>query len=225
MIAQRVARWGYPFVLASVFGTGTDCTKVDEKPSGAIPADRALASQESSEDGPRVTGQPSPERFTRGSDSCPSSDTEMTDCGTLLYHEEPETCETHQRVTCEPECHGYTTQRYVCDRGKWRLRDKHQPACKCAPKKPVAELDGCSTNYVSVIPDVSLTDGCMLGFRCDGIDLWVECDAENDGTNTSLCECWGEGQPQRISGRPYPGEGPDACFAAAVACIKSADIR
>jgi len=75
-------------------------------------------------------------------------------------------------------------------------------------------------NYASVIPDVSLTDGCKLGLRCDGRDLWVECDGENDGTNTSLCECWRDGQQQRISGSPYAGEGPDACFAAAAACSK-----
>lgn len=227
MIAQRVARWGYPIVLVAVLGMGTACkSKPGEKPSGPIPADPALAYQEHPEDDAKVTGQPSPEQFKRGSDSCPSAETaEMTDCNSLLESEEPETCETHRRVTCEPGCHGYQTRRYLCEQGKWRLRDKHEPACRCAPKQPVVELDGCSTNYVSVTPDVSLTDGCSLGVRCDGIDLWIECDGENDGTNTSLCECWGQGQPQRISGRPYPGEGPDACFAAAVACLKRTDLR
>lgn len=222
-----------------------------EKPSGAIPAESvgtpvvdahledapALASQapveeaaveqrqekeeeeeeEEQADEPdrKVTGEASPEQITRGADPCPPSPMGACD------GEEPERCETHQRVTCQPGCHGYRSQRYVCEQGKWRLRDKHEPTCDCAPKKQLAELAGCSTNYVSVIPSVSYTDGCRLGLRCGGSDLWVECDGENDGTNTSLCECWRDGEQKRMAGSPYPGEGPDACFAAAVACTKA----
>lgn len=153
-------------------------------------------------------------RYTTGPGSCPPTDGETCPIG------KNERCEVHERVTCQPECRGYRTQRYTCENGSWGLRETLEAPCRCGPLKPSAALESCDVRYVSVnASSLSPTDGCTVGLSCAGHQLWVECDGENDGTNTSLCECWRDRYEANIGG-PFPGEGPDACFAAAADCIE-----
>lgn len=155
-------------------------------------------------------------RYTTGSSSCPPPDGATCPVG------KNERCEVHERVTCQPDCHGYRTQLYSCENGSWGQRGTREAPCRCGPQKRPAQLAGCSVRYVSVnASEHSQTDGCTAALSCTGGDLWVECDGENDGTNTSLCECWRDRQEHNLGGNPFPGEGPDACFAAAAECTKT----
>jgi hypothetical protein len=159
-------------------------------------------------------GEGGPSRYTSGGHQCPPP------AGSTCEIGKNESCEVHDRVSCGPDCDGYRTQYYSCENGTWGLRKTGEASCDCAPKKLPFELAACTTRYVSVSPSVSPNDGCSLGLTCAGRELWVECDGENDGTNTSLCECWRDRQEQRI-GNLFPGEGPEACFAAAADCSKA----
>jgi hypothetical protein len=62
-------------------------------------------------------------------------------------------------------------------------------------------------------------DVCHATFYCPGArTVLVVCDGENDGTNTSLCECEERGKRASFS-TPIPGEGPDSCLAAGDRCL------
>lgn len=67
--------------------------------------------------------------------------------------------------------------------------------------------------------ELSSHDICNATFYCPGArTVLVSCDAENDGTKTSLCECEERGKRASVSGA-VPGEAPDACLAAADRCL------
>ena len=74
---------------------------------------------------------------------------------------------------------------------------------------------GCSGEITEV------GDQCAANYTCaDGHTYVLECDGENDGTGTSLCTCYVDGQYQREASEPvFPGEGAAACSAAADLCI------
>jgi hypothetical protein len=76
-----------------------------------------------------------------------------------------------------------------------------------------------SCGIVVTATHYSPTDGCSWSLTCDGsFELVVECDGENDGTNTSLCGCLVDGEFAKDAGR-VPGEGVDACMAGYKNCI------
>jgi hypothetical protein len=73
---------------------------------------------------------------------------------------------------------------------------------------------------VEITPDLTPTDQCTIPFTCDtGMRLEVKCDGENDGTFTSLCECYIDGKRVGLDGL-FAGEAPDSCFAAVSQCLQ-----
>jgi len=84
-----------------------------------------------------------------------------------------------------------------------------------------ANLTGCVLDELVVIPsELSPTDGCEATYVCDGdAVLFVECDGENDGTNTSLCSCnVGSKSANWKDGGLVAGEGEEACLAGYANC-------
>jgi hypothetical protein len=79
---------------------------------------------------------------------------------------------------------------------------------------------GCQRVSVVVTPDVTPTDGCVANYECDdGLSLVVQCDGENDGTDTSLCSCHSDTNnwyPDEL----FAGEGPESCLGAALRCLE-----
>lgn len=81
-------------------------------------------------------------------------------------------------------------------------------------------LEGCELEGEIVVTpsELSPTDHCEAHYGCDGdVVLRVECDAENDGTGTSLCQCH-IGSDARYGGL-VEGEGEDACRAGYLNCL------
>jgi hypothetical protein len=78
----------------------------------------------------------------------------------------------------------------------------------------------CSMLGVEITPDLTPTDQCTIPFRCDaGMRLEVKCDGENDGTFTSLCECYIDGKRVGLDGL-FAGEAPDSCHSAVSQCLR-----
>jgi hypothetical protein len=70
--------------------------------------------------------------------------------------------------------------------------------------------------------ELSQTDGCHASFSCDdGQQVSVSCDGENDGTNTSLCECQLADRTVSLP-KPVRGEAPFACERALEPCLSRA---
>jgi hypothetical protein len=89
-----------------------------------------------------------------------------------------------------------------------------------APAAEPAAPGSCTVGKLETIPtELSRTDHCRGTFYCPGArTILVGCDGENDGTNTSLCECEERGKRASPS-KPVPGEAPDSCIAAADLCL------
>lgn len=66
--------------------------------------------------------------------------------------------------------------------------------------------------------EVGANDGAALSLTCGTTSWHVSCDGENDGTGTSLCECYRDGQEVRIAGNPWPGEGIGVAYGVAERC-------
>lgn len=230
-------RWWFCFrarTLVCVFGMLTACSKCPPagepvapearpQPSHSTPGHIELGSLPIAEPDKRVVlgsdgepiGEGGPSRDTSGESPCPPPTGEACQTG------KQKSCQVHERVSCRTDCDGYRSQHYVCENGSWSLHETREAACECVPKKLPAELAACTARYVSVSPsELSPSDGCTLGLTCAGREFWLECDGENDGTNTSLCQCWRDRQEQRI-GDLFPGDGPDACFSAAAECFNA----
>jgi hypothetical protein len=107
-----------------------------------------------------------------------------------------------------------------------------QAPCECGPANLSAELSGCRWGQMSVVPREAIhgsshaavhVDGCKLNLECAPGKLSVVCDGEEDGTGTSLCDCYFNGKPLPLPGTDvWPGEGPGTCHAAAPACLQAA---
>ncbi len=86
---------------------------------------------------------------------------------------------------------------------------------------PPADLV-CDLEGVIVTPsELSPTDGCRATYSCSEGKLRVECDGENDGTGTSLCDCYADGEHFWPYHDLFEGEGPDSCFNALNSCVRS----
>lgn len=66
--------------------------------------------------------------------------------------------------------------------------------------------------------DLSPTDQCIAVYTCSGKELEVSCDGENDGTNTSLCDCR-SGELRWYAPGLIQGEAPGSCNSGMVACF------
>jgi hypothetical protein len=107
-----------------------------------------------------------------------------------------------------------------------------QAPCECGPARLGAELSGCRWGQMSVVPREAIpastpatvpADGCKLSLECAPGKLSVVCDGEEDGTGTSLCDCYLDGRPLPLpKPKVWPGEGANTCHAAAAACLKAA---
>jgi hypothetical protein len=82
------------------------------------------------------------------------------------------------------------------------------------------QVGSCTLVSMTIVPtNLSPTDGCEATFACDGPRaIEVTCDGENDGTNTSLCDCR-EGRKTAAVNGTVPGEAPDSCLAGAQRCL------
>jgi hypothetical protein len=86
-------------------------------------------------------------------------------------------------------------------------------------------LSSCHFGQLSLVPlqviprtreSVSQIDGCKLELTCHAGKLTVSCDGEQDGTGTSLCDCYVDDQTLRLpKSDPWPGGGANTCYAAA----------
>ena len=94
------------------------------------------------------------------------------------------------------------------------------PPPPVARSEPAAPSGACTVRALTVsATEESSHDVCNATFYCPGArTVLVVCDGENDGTNTSLCECEERGKRASFS-KPIPGEGPDSCLAAGDRCL------
>lgn len=96
--------------------------------------------------------------------------------------------------------------------GRWAL-DTHRFVHRVGP---------CTQVATELTADVTPTDRCRTDFSCDdGRQISVSCDGENDGTDTSLCECLIAGHTRSVTG-VYRGEAPRSCERALEACLSAA---
>jgi hypothetical protein len=86
--------------------------------------------------------------------------------------------------------------------------------------EPARTASGCKLQNTSVMADVTSTDQCKTTALCDNaVELVTFCDGENDGTNTSLCDCYVNGNYYDHVGL-VDGEGARACETAYSRCLK-----
>jgi hypothetical protein len=110
----------------------------------------------------------------------------------------------------------------------WLLR----APCECGPATLSPALSSCRFDQLSLVPrevippsgeSLNHVDGCKLELTCQVGKLTATCDGEEDGTGTSLCDCYLDGQPLLLPKRdPWPGEGAPTCHAAAALCLQVA---
>jgi hypothetical protein len=112
--------------------------------------------------------------------------------------------------------------------------------CECGPATLSPALSSCQLGQLSLVPlqefprateprsreSVSPVDGCKLELTCQVGKLTVTCDGEQDGTGTSLCDCYLDGQTLRLpESDPWPGEGAQTCHNAAPLCLQVANSK
>ena len=122
-------------------------------------------------------------------------------------------------VECNPACTAHTTVIRRCVAGRWD-EERIEADCAPCPTAITTALAGCELEHTMLKPsELSPRDGCELRLRCGNTAVQTQCDGENDGTNTSLCECERDGvRDAHVLKDLYQGEGPDSCLAAAVHC-------
>jgi hypothetical protein len=96
-------------------------------------------------------------------------------------------------------------------------------------------LASCHFDQLSLVPlqvvprtreSANQVDGCKLELTCRAGKLTVDCDGEQDGTGTSLCDCYLDGRPIRLPKRdPWAGEGANVCHSAAALCLQVATTK
>jgi len=84
------------------------------------------------------------------------------------------------------------------------------------------ELSHCDLRRSALVKDKGDPSfGCALELDC-GERVRVGCDPEDDGTQTSLCDCEFERDGKRsqlVQGQLFQGEGAAPCRTAAIACL------
>ena len=106
-----------------------------------------------------------------------------------------------------------------CVGGRWNVK-RIDADCALCPTVLTPDLVGCGLQYVTMkASELSARDGCAIRLRCGTTRVETWCDGENDGTNTSICECARDGvRDEHVLQNLYQGEAPDTCLAAAVHC-------
>jgi hypothetical protein len=85
--------------------------------------------------------------------------------------------------------------------------------------------EGCEAIEQSPEPGAPHSGGCTLLLDCDGVDLELGCDGEEDGTDTSLCTCLLDGaRVAKVDATLWPTESLPACEAAASNCYEALGI-
>jgi hypothetical protein len=109
-----------------------------------------------------------------------------------------------------------------CVEGRWTVK-RFEADCSLCPLALTPTLAGCELEHASLkASELSARDGCALSLGCGSTKVEVTCDGENDDTNTSLCDCYRDGVPDKHALKDlYEGEAPDSCLAAAVQCRTS----
>ena len=107
--------------------------------------------------------------------------------------------------------------------------------CECGPATLSPALSSCHFDQLTLVPlqviprasePVNQVDGCKLELTCHAGKLSINCDGEQDGTGTSLCDCYLDGRPLRLPKRdPWAGEGANTCHSAAALCLQVASSR
>jgi hypothetical protein len=148
-------------------------------------------------------------------------------------------------VSCDGENDGTNTSLCSCHSGQtgWNSGDLFQgegpetclaAAATCAetmpdhivpePEEEPPAIEACVFQDIKVIPsENSPTDRCEATYLCDdSASFSVGCGGENDGTNTSLCDCHFDDQYRSLYGEGglFQGEGPESCLAAVVECAE-----
>jgi hypothetical protein len=122
-------------------------------------------------------------------------------------------------VECSPTCTGHEVFVRYCAEGHQASRIIEANCASCPTTLP-AGLAQCRIDYATIKPsELSSIDGCKLELTCGNEKLVTECDGENDGTNTSLCDCKINGKEARHVSNPVRGEAPEACLRAAEKCL------
>ncbi|MDF3071084.1 MAG: hypothetical protein K0R38_6685 [Polyangiaceae bacterium] len=133
-------------------------------------------------------------------------------------------------LACSSQCR---SQSFVVTRcvGPRREEAVLQAPCECGPAALSPKLSGCRLQQLSLMPlqfvppqraFENRVDGCKLELACQPGKLTITCDGEQDGTGTSLCECYRDGQTVRLPRTdPWPGDGAHTCHAAAALCLEA----
>lgn len=78
--------------------------------------------------------------------------------------------------------------------------------------------DSCGLDELKI---TAPNDTCEATYTCDpGVEVWIECDGENDGTNTSLCGCKSGSKMAVVPGL-IDAEAPDSCRIVLPACLQA----
>lgn len=126
-----------------------------------------------------------------------------------------------ERVSCNGSC---TSERILterCELGAWHASKAIEPTCQCRPRSEPHTLAGCEATKVKLRPEFgSPNKYCAVNFQCSELQFEVRCDAERDGTGTSLCDCLRGDTSLRLIKHLWPGEGIDTCYQAASSCLR-----
>jgi predicted esterase len=159
---------------------------------------------------------PAPDTVTFGPDTCDEHISAFTRCqnppGSTAR------CAVYEAEPCDRRSVGYRSLTFECVNSVWTQVAKSPAECGVQRRDP--KISGCNLQLLRTHPsELSKTDRCDLVVRCNGIQSVVACDGENDGTDTSLCECTRNGAPVTLPQSLYPGEAPQSCITAAQQCV------
>jgi hypothetical protein len=123
-------------------------------------------------------------------------------------------------VECSPLCTSESIEYVSCVDGHVVTETISAP-CDCGPMTPGGDMGTCAIEHMTLRPmaDSPAVDGCELDLRCERGDLRVDCDDEQDGTGTSLCDCYLNGKQLRTTSGPISDPGAASCYAAAPGCL------
>jgi hypothetical protein len=114
-----------------------------------------------------------------------------------------------------PECRDLTRSYVYCTSPTGDCATREVQGCSVETQTLAACLLGdLTTCAFNMVPEL---EGCTLRASCGMATLVVQCDAENDGTGTSLCDCTSSGS--RVGSPHVDGIGIIACANALRRCM------
>lgn len=167
--------------------------------------------------GAKLSVPPVPDILTFGPATCDEHVSGMSRCENTAGASSG-TCQVYEAEPCASRSMGYRSSTFECVNSVWTRVAKAPAECGVSGRDP--EVPGCRVQLFRTRPsEHSKTDGCDLVMRCGQVQTVVSCDANNDGTRTSHCECSRDGIAGPLPQNVYPGEAPDTCIAAAAHCV------